>query len=349
MSSEHHTRLEQEIREQPDAFERRASVGWPAATEAAARLRAPDVTHVVIAARGSSDNAARYAQYLFGLDARLTVGLATPWLYDGERAPLLAGAAVIAISQSGQSPDVVGVARAAREQGRPTIAITNDAESPLAATSEVVVPMLAGLERSVAATKTYTASLHAIAQISALLAPPDPERERWFARLPELARLVIDAQLDERERFDPLREARALTVVGRGLQFATAFETALKVRELSSMPGEAFSLPDLIHGPVAALQAAGAIWMLSIGERRQPTAAEFAALHRLAGLGIAVSDDAAILSGADIAVAVPRGLPDWLTPILAVIPAQAAALRLAELRGLDVDRPPGLSKVTLTQ
>ncbi len=349
MGHERQTRLEQEIREQPDVFERRLHDGWDAAREAAAVLGSDDVSHLVIAARGSSDNAARYAQYLFGLDARLTVGLATPWLYESRRPPLLRGAGVIAISQSGQSPDVVGVARAAREQGRPTVAITNDPESPLAAAVEVVVPMLAGLERSVAATKTYSASLHAIAQISSLLAPADAQRDHWFARLPELAQALIDGQLGGRERFDRLAGARALTVVGRGLQFSTAFETALKVRELTSMPGEAFSLPDLIHGPVAALQAAGAVWLLSVGRQLQPTAVEFASLHELAGLGIAVSDHAEILAGADIAVPLPPGLPDWLTPMLAVLPAQAAALRLAELRGTDVDRPHGLSKVTLTQ
>jgi glucosamine--fructose-6-phosphate aminotransferase (isomerizing) len=209
--------------------------------------------------------------------------------------------------------------------------------------------MLAGQERSVAATKTYVASLHAIAQISSLLSSEAEDREAAFARLPELMQPLITEQLAGRERFDRLAGARALTVVGRGLQLATAFETALKLRELSGLPAEAFSLPDLLHGPVAALQAGGAVWLVSLGPRLQPGAAEFARLQRLAGLGIAVSDDAQILASAGIPVAIDPGLPAWLTPLLAIVPAQAAALRLAELRGGDVDRPEGLTKVTLTR
>jgi glucosamine--fructose-6-phosphate aminotransferase (isomerizing) len=354
MTSDPQTQLEKEIREQPDVLERRTEPGWRAAGEAAELLTAGDITHVVIAARGSSDNAARYAQYLFGLDARLPVALATPWLYEGDGAPLLRGAGVIAISQSGQSPDVIAVARAARRQQRPAIAITNDPDSPLAGEADVVVPMLAGDERSVAATKTYVASLHAIAQISSRLGGSvgvgtGPERESWFARVPELVRGVVEQQLDGRERFDPLAGARALTVVGRGLQLATAYETALKLRELSGLPAEAFSLPDLLHGPVAALQAGGAVWLISIGAQLQPTAAEFSSLHELAGIGIAVSDSAEFTSRADIAVAMAPEVPAWLSPLLAVIPGQAAALRLAELGGHDVDRPRGLRKVTLTR
>jgi glutamine---fructose-6-phosphate transaminase (isomerizing) len=342
------SQLEQEIREQPDVLEGRSPAGWLAAREAVDLLQGAEITHLVIAARGSSDNAARYAQYMLGLDARLPVGLATPWLYASDRPPLLRGAGVLAISQSGRSPDVVSVVQAAQEQGRPTVALTNDVRSPLAAAADVVVPMLAGPELSVAATKTYLASLHAIAQISSLLGGNDGRME-WFARLPELLRGLIDAQLEARAQFDRLADTHMLTVVGRGLNLGTAFETALKLRELSGLPAEAFSLPDLLHGPVAALRPDDAIWLISIAEQLQPTGAEFGALRQLAGLGIAVSDNAEIQSAAEISIPVARELPMWLTPMLAVIPAQAAALRLAELKGGDVDRPEGLTKVTLTQ
>lgn len=348
MSSQPQTQLEQEIREQAQVLAQRTDPGWEAAREAAKLLRSPDVTQIVLAARGSSDNAARYAQYLIGLDARLPVSLATPWLYEGERVPLLRNAAVIAISQSGQSPDIVSVARAARNQRRPTVAITNDPASALAAEADVVVPMLAGPERSVAATKTYTASLHAVAQISTSLAGRE-DRNEWLQRLPALMGDLVDQQLDARSQFDPLAQSRSLTVVGRGLHLSTAYETAIKLRELSGLLGEAFSLPDLLHGPVAALRGGRAVWLLSVGSRRQPTAGEFSALRQQAGLGVAVSDDAELLALADVAVEIPPELPDWLTPLLAVIPAQAAGLRLAEQMGGDVDRPEGLQKVTLTQ
>ena len=348
MNHQTETHLEREIRAQPEVLARRLAPGRGAAERAAAVLREADVAQIVIAARGSSDNAARYAQYLFGLEARLPVALATPWLYGEEHPPLLRGAGVIAISQSGQSPDIVAVARTAREQHRPTVAITNDVDSPLAAAVDVVVPMLAGPERSVAATKTYLASLHALAQISEAL-HPDPERTAWFERLPERLRAWVDDQLDDRDRFDPLARASAVTVVGRGLQFSTAFETALKIRELSGIPAEAFSLPDLLHGPVAALPRGGALWQLGIGGRRQPDAAAFAALGRASAAAVAVSDDPEVLALADIPVAIDSDLPQWLGPLFAVVPGQAAALRLAELRGVDIDRPPGLTKVTLTR
>src|SRR3954470_18214607 len=142
----------------------RASAGDAATARASALLRGAD--YVLIAARGSSDNAARYAQYLLGIEWRMPVGLATPWVVGRPDPPLLRGGAVLAISQSGRSPDVVGVVAAARSQRRPTVALTNDVGSPLACAAEVVVPMLAGAERSVAATKTYTASLHALASIA---------------------------------------------------------------------------------------------------------------------------------------------------------------------------------------
>jgi glucosamine--fructose-6-phosphate aminotransferase (isomerizing) len=341
------SRLELEIIEQADVLAARAERGRRDAARAAAALRRDDVDYVVVAARGSSDNAARYAQYLFGLEARLSVALAAPWLYEGDAPPLLSRAAVLAISQSGRSPDIVAVLTAARSQRRPTIALTNDPESPLAAAADVVVPMLAGEERSVAATKTYLASLHAIAQMAACLRS-DPERSMWFERVPALVAAMVEAQLPSRGRFDRLDHARLVTVVGRGLHLSTAYETALKVRELSGLPAEAFSLPDLIHGPIAALRPGDGVWLLSTHGREQPDRAALDLLRGSTGVSVAVSDDRELLAAVDVGVAIEPGMPDWLAPLLAVIPGQAAALRLGELRGVDLDRPHGLSKVTLT-
>jgi glucosamine--fructose-6-phosphate aminotransferase (isomerizing) len=339
------SRLELEIIEQADVLAARAERGWRDAARAAAALRRDDVDYVVVAARGSSDNAARYAQYLFGLEARLSVALAAPWLYEGDAPPLLSRAAVLAISQSGRSPDIVAVLTAARAQRRPTIALTNDPESPLAAAADFVVPMLAGEERSVAATKTYLASLHAIAQMAACLRS-DPSL--WFERVPALIAATVEAQLASRGQFDRLDDARLVTVIGRGLHLSTAYETALKVRELSGLPAEAFSLPDLIHGPIAALRPGDGVWLLSTHGREQPDRAALDLLRGSAGVSVAVSDDRELLAAVDVGVAIEPGMPEWLAPLLAVIPGQAAALRLGELRGVDLDRPHGLSKVTLT-
>ena len=254
----------------------------------------------------------------------------------------------MAISQSGCSPDVTGVLAAGRAQNRPTVAITNDPDSPLAAEADVVVPLLAGVERSVAATKTYLASLHAIAQI-ALCLRPDPIDEGWFERLPGIVDYVVREQLGGRGRFDPLARARLLTVVGRGLQFSTAHETALKVRELSGTPAEAFSQPDLMHGPIAALSPTGAVWVVSTSGREQPDRRAVDALAAKTGFAVAVSDRADVLAAADVGIALDAELPEWLAPIVAVIPGQVAALRLGELSGVDLDQPHGLGKVTLTR
>jgi glutamine---fructose-6-phosphate transaminase (isomerizing) len=336
-----------EAREQGQILAARTAVGWRHASEAAGLLRRDDVDYLVIAARGSSDNAARYAQYLFGLEARLPVGLAAPWLYAAESPPLLSRGAVMAISQSGRSPDIVSVLTAARAQDRPTVAITNDVDSPLATAADVVVPLLAGEERSVAATKTYLASLHAIAQIVASLRP-DPARDGWFERLPGIVSAAVEAQLDGRQRFDRIGPSTLITVVGRGLELSTAYETALKLRELSGTPAEAFSFPDLVHGPIAALQPTGAVWLLSTSGRGQPDRAAFDLLQQGAGVSVAVSDQRELVDAADIGIEVEPDLPEWAAPMISVIPGQAAALRLGELRGVDLDRPHGLHKVTLT-
>ena len=249
---------------------------------AASLLGREDVDYLVVAARGTSDNAARYAQYLLGADARLVVALAAPWLYESESPPRLTRGAVLAISQSGRSPDIASVLAAARAQQRPAIAITNDPSSPIGELADVVVPLLAGEERSVAATKTYLASLHAIAQIASCLRD-DSGRAVWFARLPELVAAASAEHFAGRSRFDPLAEVTLVTAVGRGLQFPTAHETALKVRELSGIAAEAFSLPDLVHGPIAALGRSGALWLVSTAGREQPDEAWFETLRRSRG------------------------------------------------------------------
>jgi glucosamine--fructose-6-phosphate aminotransferase (isomerizing) len=342
------SRLEEEAREQGRILAARTAPGWEHAARAAEALSRADVDHLVIAARGSSDNAARYAQYLFGSDSGLLVGLAAPWLYESDSTPGLTHAAVLAISQSGSSPDIAAVLNAARDQGRPSIVITNQPSSPMGRLADIVVPLLAGDERSVAATKTYLTSLHALAQIAACLRG-DRTAGGWFERTPELVDLAINEQLDTRARFDRLGETGLLTVVARGLQLPTAHETALKVRELSGIPAEAFSLPDLIHGPIAALGPTGSLWVISTAGREQPDADVFETLRRSVGITVAVSDHDDLVAAADIGIRIPSGLPEWVAPMLAVLPAQAAALRLGEIRGVDVDHPHGLRKVTLTR
>jgi glucosamine--fructose-6-phosphate aminotransferase (isomerizing) len=331
--------LETEIAAQGAVLSARVPQGMAAAAEAAAVLRG--CGHLIIAARGSSDNAARFAQYLFGEELQFEVGLAAPWLYrDVDRAPRLNGAAVMAVSQSGRSPDIVAVLAAARAQDRPTIVLTNDVDSELAGLADVVVPLLAGEERSVAATKTYLSTLHALVQIVESAAP-DGARREWLERLPVETTVMAGALLKRRADFDVLWDVNTITATGRGLFYSAAGETALKIRELSGVPAEAFSPPDLMHGPIAALHARVGTWLINPGE-------ELAAVRERVVPSVIVSAEASVLESARVPVPLPSGLPDWTASILAVLAAQAAGLRLAESSGGDVDHPHGLLKITLT-
>jgi glucosamine--fructose-6-phosphate aminotransferase (isomerizing) len=340
------TWLEREILAQGGALRDRAGAGLEAARAAAELLGGVD--YLLVAARGSSDNAARYGQYLLGAEAGLTVALAAPWLYTG-RAPRIGAGGVLGISQSGRSPDIVAVLAAARAQERPAVAMTNDEGSPLARTADVVIPLAVGPERSVAATKTYTASLHAIAQLAAALEPEGRVAE-GIGQLPALVTAIAAEQLSTRRRFEALESAERIVVVGRGFAYGTAHETALKLRELSGTPAEAFSPPDLLHGPVAALDRGTALWVIAPARDEDgETAALVRTLRERSGPAVVVAVDPGVLELGDVAVALPERLADWAAAFVAVLPAQAAALWLAERRGVEIDEPHGLHKVTLTR
>lgn len=352
--------LEAETGEQPDVAARLLDATWPRLDELARVLRPDRVSGVVVTARGSSDNAARYAQYLLGLRLGLPVALAAPSLTSVYgRPPALEGRAVVAVSQSGGSPDVVSVVAAAREQGCPTLAVTNDPASPLAAEADAVLPLLAGPERSVAATKTYTASLLAMALLAVALDDPSawPAAQRQLREVPDAmaATLATDAgAVDAAARL--LEDADRGVAVGRGLNLATAFEAALKVTELTGTLVAPFSPADLLHGPVAAVgpdvpavlvaprEPATESVLAVAGELRRRGCPLLVIAHR-EGAGDVLDDADAVLALPPLARA---PVADWLTPLVAVLPAQRLAARLAVRRGVDVDRPGGLTKVTRT-
>jgi glutamine---fructose-6-phosphate transaminase (isomerizing) len=342
--------LHTEIAEQPAALAGLLDRVVPELARLRSRVWRDDVRYVVLVARGSSDNAARYAQYLFGLHHRLPVALATPSLgplYGVT--PDLSGALVVAVSQSGQSPDVVGVLEAARAQGRPALAITNDPTAPLAEAATDVLDLGAGVERAVAATKTYTSSLLALALLSAANAGP-ADRQRLVAELravPELVRTVLD--VDVSAVAEALGDVSHLLVAGRGLNYGTAFEAALKVRELTGVVAEAFSPPDLLHGPIAAVASGAAALLIAPTEPSLPGQHELIAPLRERHARItAVSADRRVVAAADAAIELVAEPAPWLTPITTIVPVQRLAAAMASDRGLDLDRPEGLQKVTRT-
>lgn len=340
--------LEAELRSQPEVLAASLAPARSASRSALALLRRPDVTHLVVAARGSSDNAARFAQYLFGRHLRLATYLAAPSLFAPGNGPDLSGAAVLGISQSGQSPDVVGVLEAARNQGRPTLAITNDPDSPLAGASDVLIELAAGPERSLAATKTFTASLQAIAAIAAA---GDSHLAPDLDHLSDLLSGVLDralATFHPGADLGPDLDHAFLTTVGRGTGYAAAMECALKIREVSGVRAEAYPVPDLLHGPIAANATGSAAWILASPSYPRDYWLDIVGRLAAAGVRITVTAPDGVELGAGAHHRLPAGLPYWLFDFLAVAHGQVAALRIGEARGRDVDRPAGLAKVTRT-
>jgi glucosamine--fructose-6-phosphate aminotransferase (isomerizing) len=341
--------LEAELREQPSALATLLDREAAHAREVAEAFRRDDIRYIVIASRGSSSNAARYAQYLLGRANRVPVMFATPSLYTiYEQPPRLAGAAVIGISQSGASPDVAAVLAEARRQGRPTVALTNVVDSPLAQEADAVLPLGAGEERAVAATKTYINSLGAIALLFA--ASDGPVAEAELLQMPDLLRQQIELSFETAPALDEYADAVGATVVARGVNYGTAFEIALKIRELSGLVVEAYSPADLMHGPIAAIRPGWPVIVVApTGPARPSVEGLVLPLRDRGARIIAVSDVAAVLRRAQTRLPLVPRVPEWLSPLTAVVPGQLTALRLAQLRGLDIDQPAGLNKVTLTR
>ena len=343
--------LHDEIAEQPEVAARLLAAQSGPIDEIAAWLRERPLRHVVIAARGTSDHAAIYAQYVLGVRNRLSVGLGTPSVVSLYGVvPDFTDALVVGISQSGASPDIVAVIAAARAQGSPTIAITNEPDSALGAAADRTIPLGAGQELAIAATKTYTAELLAIALLSAGLAGGDAADRAALAALPETmaATLALEPEI-ERIALDKAGVERAI-VIARGFEYATAREWALKLKELGQVFADPYSAADFQHGPLALVEAG--VPVLAVSRAGAPEADFVALLARLrtdldAALMV-LSDRTEALATATWPVRLPAGTPEWLGPIVSIVAGQLHALHLTRARGLDPERPRNLLKVTRT-
>ena len=343
--------LESEIREQPTSLARLLQQQAAPIRAIAAALRDRPVRTVFLAARGTSDNAGLYAKYLWGVFNRLPVALAAPSLFSiYKRPPSLADSLVVGISQSGQSPDIVGVVEEGKRQGVPTLAITNEPESPLAQAADWVIDICAGREAAVAATKTYTAQLMAIAMLSAAM---DDDEERWRAigRVPNLVDQVLNAsdtigRVAERYRF-----MAHCVVLGRGFNYATAFEWALKLKELTYVIAEPYSAADFQHGPVALVDRGFPVLAVAPNDAvfaETQALLEKLVTDRLVDL-LVISDREEALALAHSPIRLPAGMPEWLAPLVAIVAAQLFCYHLTRAKGYDTESPRGLHKVTLTR
>jgi len=341
--------LYREIHEQPTVIENLISNPLEEISQLAKQIQSRGIHHVFIAARGTSDNAGRYAKYLLGAHNRIVVSLATPSLFTiYDRPPNLSNSLVLGISQSGKSPDIVSVIKEGQKQGALTAAITNYPDSDLGRAAAIVLDLQAGEEISLAATKTYTAQLTTLAILSSLLTQ-DNQDARDLEELPAQIRKVFDHEplidnLAERYRY-----MSHCVVIGRGYNYASAFEFSLKMKELTYTIAEPYSSADFLHGPVALVDRGFPTFVLAPDGKMTP---EMKALidkvqQRQAEV-VLISDHQGLLDAADHKIPIPTGVPEWLSPITAIIPAQMFAMYLAHTRNFDVDQPRGLNKVTET-
>ncbi len=340
-----------EIHEQPHAL-RALLEHDDAFARVAETARERGASTVRMVGHGSSDNAASYGVYAFGLLPRWTAlrdSITLTAYYDAQLE--LRGSTVVALSQSGRTPDVIDYVTRARRAGAYTVALTNDPASDLAAAADDVLPLEAGPENAVAASKTY---LNQVAALGLLAAYAAGEGARFAAGIATTADLLeqLLPELESRVRRIalPFASVGRMFVVGRGIQFATAREIALKLLETCRVAAEPLTATDLAHGPVAALDPLFPVWTIASADETLPAVVEAAARVRAAGATLVASGDAADqLAGAAYALPVPSPPSPLLSPLLSVVPGQLFALELARAKGLDPDRPEGLTKVTLAR
>jgi glutamine---fructose-6-phosphate transaminase (isomerizing) len=338
-----------EIREQPEAL-RRLLEHEDEFRRVAKTIREREATTIRMVGHGSSDNAASYGVYAFGLLPRWTALRDSISLLVYYGADLdLSGSTVLALSQSGQTPDVVRYLEEARLRGAFTVAITNDPSSELARAAEAVLPLAAGPELAVAATKTYVNQVAALGLLAAHAAGVGSTFAEGIAQVAtQLAGYVSRLESVIAPLAMPFAFAGRMFVVGRGAEFATAREIALKLLETCRVAAEPLTATDLAHGPVAALDPLFPVWAIASDDAMLPAVLEGAARAKEAGATLIASGNAAgSVAGADYTLEVPTSASPLLAPLLSVVPGQLFAWALARTKGLDPDEPRGLSKVTL--
>jgi glucosamine--fructose-6-phosphate aminotransferase (isomerizing) len=340
--------MRSEIGEQPEVFRRALAINAEPLAQLADKMGSLAFDYALIAARGTSDNAARYAKYLWAAHNGIPIALAAPSLFTSyQRPPRLDGALVVGISQSGESPDLIAVLAEGRTQGRPTLAITNEPGSPLAAQADMVIDIAAGKELAVAATKTYTAQLLAVAMLSAALDPATSGEE--LNRLPGYVESVIANEERIRAVAADLADMRSCAVLGRGYNHSTAYEWALKLQEVTYALAHPYSTADFRHGPIAVAEPGFPILAV---------AADGPLFNDMVALLTEVTDEkharTLVVSNREEALAATRfgiplpAVPEWISPIPAIVAAQLFTYHLGAIKGLDTDQPRGLSKVTRT-
>lgn len=352
--------MREEIREQPETLERTLKEEWPRAESLRRHFERNAPRLIVLAARGTSDNAAQFGRYLLEISTGIPVSLAAPSVFTLYRSKVqLQDAVVVAISQSGESTDTNVVLEQAKAAGAFTAGITNESESTLARLAEHSFLVRAGKERSVAATKTYTGQLLCFYLLAYALGAAIELRD--LERIPEWTREALRLEEEIRRRAERYCFMRHAVCVGRGLNYSNSFEFALKLMETCYVVAERFSSADLLHGPIAMLETSfPAFLFCPPGVTWKPMCELLGKLQSIGAETLAITDrsnphvaGARGMTTAPLTIAAEIGRTGALaeeiyTPIPYIVPAQLFAASLAEVKRLDPDRPRTLSKVTQT-
>jgi len=337
-----------EIQQQPAALERIVRSESRRILRFAESVRKRRTRLIMLVARGSSDNAALFGRYLLEISTGIPVSLSAPSVHTVYGKKLdLRDALVIGTSQSGESTDVNSVLESARKGGAVTVAITNDTNSTMARISDETFLIHAGRERSVAATKTYTGQLMIFHLLASALEGHKSIAE--VERLPELAASSLKLRARVEEMVERYAFMNHCVVVGRGLNYANAYEFAIKLMETCYVVAERFSSADFLHGPIAIVGHGFPAFLFAPPGRTLAGMKQL--LTRLKTLGaetVVISSEAALLRAATRPIEVPQRIDELLSPIPYIIPAQIFAALLAEAKGLSPDRPRSLAKVTKT-
>lgn len=341
------TWMRREILEQPAALERTLRGERQAVTRIRKLVQRRSFRLVVFIARGTSDNAALFGRYLIEITTRHLASLAAPSVHTLYHARLDLGRTLaIGISQSGEATDVNLVLESYRKQGAFTVGITNHAESTMAQLVDEVLLSHAGTERSVAATKTYTAQMLLLYELAWALGARFRRRE--VERLPALADKALRLEGRVQEAVQRYCSMQHCIVVGRGLNYANVYELALKLMETCQVVAERFSAADLLHGPIALIDRGFPVLFFFPQGVVRPGLEKVVRYMTKLGANILLFGSQGRLPPADTALMIPERIAELWTPIPYIIPAQFFAALLAQAKGLNPDAPPNLAKITRT-
>lgn len=342
--------LHEEIFEQPLVLKELVRNQWENIRAIAEKIRQYAPSYVFLTARGTSDNAGRYAQYQWGMHNNLPIALAAPSMFSlYGKPPKLDGALMVGISQSGKSPDIVSVITEAAQQGCMTVAIVNNTNSPLASAADHVIDVCAKNEVAVAATKSYSAELMAISMLSVALAHDDPGYG-VLQKVPDWVYEMLELDAKIQRMAERYRYMDQCVILGRGYNYATAFEWSLKLKELCYIASEPYSSADFLHGPVAVVdQGYPVMAVIPEGMTRESMKQLLSYLRserKAEILTISNCSDLAEITASNIPL--PMDVPEWVSPIVSIVPAQLFAYHLTRVKGYDADAPRDLRKVTET-